>query len=113
MLKIQPALYRIFFLIIFFVFSANELFAEVRKPSPEIKPREVIEIQLNALMKNDNTSIDYNDLLNQAKKNLATFAIPKYIRIMKNFPKTQTGKIKKNKLREDGVTVDAWQNKNI
>ncbi|MBT5406091.1 MAG: AMP-binding protein, partial [Gammaproteobacteria bacterium] len=66
-----------------------------------------------ALMKNDNTSIDYNDLLNQAKKNLATFAIPKYIRIMKDFPKTQTGKIKKNKLREDGVTVDAWQNKNI
>ena len=66
-----------------------------------------------ALMRNDNTSIDYNDLLNQAKKNLATFAIPKYIRIMKDFPKTQTGKIKKNKLREDGVTVDAWQNKNI
>ena len=58
MLKIQPALYRIFFLIIFFVFSANELFAEVRKPSPEIKPREVIEIQLNALMKNDNPNKD-------------------------------------------------------
>ena len=58
MLKIQPALYRIFFLIIFFVFSANELFAEVRKPSPKIKPREVIEIQLNALMKNDNPNKD-------------------------------------------------------
>ena len=66
-----------------------------------------------ALMKNDNTSIDYNDLLNKAKKNLATFAIPKYIRIMEDFPKTQTGKIQKSKLREDGVTVDAWQNKNI
>ena len=52
-------------------------------------------------------------LLNKVKKNLATFAIPKYIRIMDNFPKTQTGKIQKNKLREDGVTVDAWQNKNI
>ena len=58
MLKIQPALCRIFFLIIFFVFSANELFAEVRKPSQEIKHREVIEIQLNALMKNDDPSRD-------------------------------------------------------
>ena len=57
-LKIQPALFRIFFLIIFFVFCANELLAEVRKPNPEIKPREVIEIQLNALMKNDDPSRD-------------------------------------------------------
>jgi acyl-coenzyme A synthetase/AMP-(fatty) acid ligase len=32
---------------------------------------------------------------------------------MEDFPKTQTGKIQKSKLREDGVTVDAWQNKNI
>ena len=50
MLKIQPAIYSIFFL---FIFSFNELSAEIRKPNPEIKPREVIEIQLNALMKND------------------------------------------------------------
>ena len=66
-----------------------------------------------ALMINNNMSIDYIDLLNQAKKNLATFAVPKYIRIVDHFPKTQTGKIQKNKLREDGVTVDTWQNKNI
>ena len=66
-----------------------------------------------ALMKNNDISVDYIDLLNKVKKNLATFAIPKYIRIMDNFPKTQTGKIQKNKLREDGITVDTWQNKNI
>ena len=66
-----------------------------------------------ALMKNNKTSINYIDLLNQARKNLATFAVPKYIRIVDHFPKTQTGKIQKNKLREDGVTVDTWQNKNI
>ena len=66
-----------------------------------------------ALMINNNMLIDYIDLLNQAKKNLATFAVPKYIRIMDHFPKTQTGKIQKNKLREEGVTVDTWQNKNI
>ena len=50
MLKIQPTIYSILFL---FIFSLNELSAEIRKPNPEIKPREVIEIQLNALMRND------------------------------------------------------------
>ena len=55
MLKIQQAIYSIFFL---FIFSLNELSAEIRKPNPEIKPREVIEIQLNALMKNDSPEKD-------------------------------------------------------
>ena len=55
MLKIQPAIYSIFFL---FIFSFNELSAEIRKPNPEIKPKEVIEIQLNALMKNDRPEKD-------------------------------------------------------
>ena len=54
-----------------------------------------------------------DELLEKTKINLAKFAIPKYIRVMKEFPKTQTGKIQKNKLREEGVTIDTWQNKNI
>jgi crotonobetaine/carnitine-CoA ligase len=53
------------------------------------------------------------DLINTTKRNLAKFSVPKYLRIMKEFPKTQTGKIQKNKLREEGITVDTWQNKNI
>ena len=59
MLKIQPGIYRIFFVFIFLVFSTNELKAEIKKPNPDIKPREVIEIQLNALMKNDTPSKDH------------------------------------------------------
>ena len=62
---------------------------------------------------NNITIIDFDELLEKTKKNLAKFAIPKYIRVMKEFPKTQTGKIQKNKLREEGVTIDTWQNKNI
>ena len=54
-----------------------------------------------------------DELLEKTKINLAKFAIPKYMRIMKEFPKTQTGKIQKNKLREEGITIDTWQNKNI
>ena len=59
MLKIQPDIYRIFFVFIFLIFSTNELKAEIKKPNPDIKPREVIEIQLNALMKNDSPSKDH------------------------------------------------------
>ena len=66
-----------------------------------------------ALMTDNKTNIDFDKLLEKTKINLAKFAIPKYIRLMKEFPKTQTGKIQKNKLREEGVTIDTWQNKNI
>ena len=66
-----------------------------------------------ALMLNENHIIDFSDLLKKAKINLAKFAIPKYIRIMNEFPKTQTGKIQKNKLRDEGVTLDTWQNDNM
>ena len=66
-----------------------------------------------ALMKDQNAIIDYNDLLLKAKVNLAKFAIPKYLRVMDEFPKTQTGKIQKNKLREEGITLDTWQNEKI
>ena len=66
-----------------------------------------------ALMTNKDVSINFIELLTLAKSNLAKFAIPKYLRIMEEFPKTQTGKIQKNKLREQGITVDTWQNINI
>jgi crotonobetaine/carnitine-CoA ligase len=46
----------------------------------------------------------------EAKKNLASFCIPKYIRIMIDFPKTNTGKIQKHLIKKDGITSDTWQN---
>ncbi|MDA9722770.1 hypothetical protein N9U36_00005, partial [Candidatus Pelagibacter sp.] len=47
MLKIQQDTYRIIFIFIFLIFSTSELNAEIKKPDQNIKPREVIEIQLN------------------------------------------------------------------
>ena len=46
MLKIQPDIYRIFFVFIFLIFSTNELKAEIKKPNPDLKPREVIKFNL-------------------------------------------------------------------
>ena len=66
-----------------------------------------------ALMLNKNTNIEHSNLLTKARINLAKFAIPKYIRIMDQFPKTATGKVQKNKLREEGITLDTWQNPDL
>ena len=41
----------LFFLITFFCFNSS--FADVLKPSVNIDPKQVVKIQLNALMKND------------------------------------------------------------
>ena len=66
-----------------------------------------------ALMIIKGSKIEYSKWINKVSADLAKFAIPLYLRVMKNFPKTQTGKIQKNKLRAEGVTIDTWQNKNI
>ena len=41
-----------------------------------------------------------------AARNLPAFALPRYIRVTRTLPKTQTGKIQKVALREQGVTSD-------
>ena len=63
-----------------------------------------------ALMIDNKINIDFDELLEKIKINLAKFAIPKYIRVMKEFPKTQTGKIIKHALRTEGITNDTWKN---
>ena len=63
-----------------------------------------------ALLLTEGTKLKYKKWIEEAKLNLASFAIPKYIRIMDNFPKTNTGKIQKNIIKKEGITVDAWKN---
>ena len=62
-----------------------------------------------ALMINKGSDIQYLNWVNQAKQDLANFSVPKYLRIMKNFPKTQTGKIQKHLLKKEGITNDTWK----
>jgi crotonobetaine/carnitine-CoA ligase len=42
------------------------------------------------------------------KDKLAKFAIPRYIRIVDDFPRTETFRIKKHELKAQGVTVDTF-----
>lgn len=48
------------------------------------------------------------ELWNFLQDKLAKFAIPRYIRIVEDFPRTETFRIKKNELKKQGVTEDTW-----
>ena len=53
-LKKQQQIFKIFFLSIFLIITiSNKSFSDVLKPNKNISPKEVVKIQLNALMKND------------------------------------------------------------
>ena len=36
------------------------------------------------------------------------FAVPRYLRLMRDLPRTENGKVRKFTLREEGVTADTW-----
>lgn len=48
------------------------------------------------------------NLMEHCEKQMAYFMMPRYIRIMDQFPKTPTERIKKAQLREEGITPDTW-----
>ena len=53
-LKKQQQIFKIFFLSIFLIITiSNKSFSDVLKPNKNISPKEVVKIQLNALMKNN------------------------------------------------------------
>ena len=63
-----------------------------------------------ALLVINGANLKYKKWIEEARKNLASFSVPKYIRIMSNFPKTSTGKIQKHLLKKEGVTPNTWKN---
>ena len=59
-----------------------------------------------AVMLKAQTKPDIESWIDEASKNLPEFAVPRYIRLTDSLPKTQTGKIRKVALRQQGVTAD-------
>lgn len=52
--------------------------------------------------------VDMAALLDYCQERMPYFAVPRYIDIVDELPKTPTGKIQKHKLREAGVTPTTW-----
>ncbi|MGD9988187.1 AMP-binding protein [Pseudonocardia sp.] len=56
----------------------------------------------------EGTDLDLEDLFAHADRALPHFMVPRYYRVVEQFPATPTGKIRKAALRETGLTDDTW-----
>lgn len=61
-----------------------------------------------AILLEPGQSIEPVDVIRHCEGKIAYFAVPRYVRIVKEMPLTENGKIKKGVLREAGVTNDIW-----
>ncbi|MFC1825619.1 AMP-binding protein [Thermodesulfobacteriota bacterium] len=53
-------------------------------------------------------SLTPEELLDRCQERLPHFAVPRYVRFVKELPKTPAERIEKYKLRHEGVTPDTW-----
>ena len=56
----------------------------------------------------EGTELDLKDLFAHCDRSLPHFMVPRYYRVVEQFPATPTGKIRKAALRETGLTGDTW-----
>ena len=52
-------------------------------------------------------------LLDYCQSRMAHFAIPRYVRFVKELPRTPSQRVEKYKLRKEGVTADTWDREKI
>ncbi|MGI9476677.1 MAG: AMP-binding protein [Hyphomicrobiaceae bacterium] len=52
--------------------------------------------------------IEPADLIDFLRPRLASFMVPRYVRVLNELPKTLTAKVQKSKLRNEGVTAATW-----
>ena len=62
-----------------------------------------------ALVLHGGQRIDPAELARFCETRLPYFAIPRYIELMDELPRTENGKVQKYKLRERGVTAATWE----
>lgn len=61
-----------------------------------------------AILLEPGQSLEPVDVIRHCEGQMAYFAIPRYVRIVREMPLTENGKIQKSVLREAGVTSDTW-----
>ena len=62
-----------------------------------------------ALVLRDGQRIEASELAAFCEPRLPYFAIPRYIELMDDLPRTENGKVQKYRLRERGVTATTWE----
>nr|WP_203614192.1 AMP-binding protein [Streptomyces sp. SID13726] len=82
---------------------AVELAAAVAVPS-EHSEDEI----LAALVLRPGARLDPAELIGHLRPRMAHFMVPRYVRVLPELPVTETGKVRKEVLRAQGVTPDTW-----
>ncbi len=62
-----------------------------------------------AVVARDGAALDLAELVAFCVSRLPRYAIPRYVELMAELPRTENGKVQKYKLRERGVTAATWQ----
>ncbi|WP_458413486.1 AMP-binding protein [Schinkia sp. CFF1] len=57
--------------------------------------------------------LEPEELLDFCQPRMAYFAVPRYIRYVKEFPRTPSQRIEKYKLRAEGITSDTWDRERV
>lgn len=65
------------------------------------------EVMIAVVLK-EGATIDLADLIHHCARQMSYFAVPRYIDIRDDLPRTENGKVQKFKLREVGVTTTTW-----
>jgi len=79
---------------------------DTRLDSRSVKTDEGMEDEVMVALMITGNSHDWPKWMEAALVNLPAFAAPRYLRIMSDFPKTPTGKVRKVALRTEGITTD-------
>ncbi|PTN48873.1 ATP-dependent acyl-CoA ligase, partial [Achromobacter xylosoxidans] len=61
-----------------------------------------------ALVYKTGQAIAPETLLDFCQPRMPYFAVPRYLRVLDDLPRTENGKIRKFRLRDEGITGDAW-----
>ena len=61
-----------------------------------------------ALVCKPGSKVAHAELLDFCQPRMPYFAVPRYLRALDELPRTENGKIRKFKLRDEGVTADTW-----
>jgi crotonobetaine/carnitine-CoA ligase len=57
---------------------------------------------------NAGRTVEPLELLQFLVPRMAHFMLPRYVRVIREMPKTPTAKIEKHRLKAEGVTADTW-----
>ena len=62
-----------------------------------------------AIRLRDGFRVGHAELIEFCRGQLPYFAVPRYLDIVADFPRTDNGKVRKVELRERGVTTTTWR----